>query len=120
MAVKKQQYNIELVRGRDFTQQFSLFNKETGATLNISSYTLKSEIRKSMKIASTLLVEGGFSIDDSQAASGIFVLSLTDTQTLALTDSKGYYDIVFTVGGISESWFWGEVTIIDLPTDIST
>lgn len=117
MAVIKQQYNFEIVRGRDFTQQFTLSDKDTGAALDISSYTLKSQIRKSKKIASTLLLE--FTINTSQAASGIFVLSLTDTQTATLSDTIGYYDIVFTLSGISETWFYGDINIIDLPTDIS-
>jgi len=117
MAVRKQQFNFEITRGRDFVQQFTLKNKATGAVIDLSGYTIKSQIRKSRKISSSIIKE--FSINDDDANIGIFILSLTDTQALDMPDSKGYYDIVFTVGGVSETWFYGDIDITDHPTDIS-
>ena len=83
-------HNLVIYQDRDFSQTF--FLKSAGVAMNLTGYTVKAEVRPD-KYASDLIV--AFTIVVIKAT-GSITLSLTDTQTLVLTDEVAFWDLVLT------------------------
>jgi hypothetical protein len=85
-----------------------------GNTLESLGFTGKSQIREHNRIDSTLIVEFAVAISGND-----ITLSLTDTETVAVERSTGYYDLKLTDSAdFTTPWYEGEVYFKDGPTDI--
>lgn len=98
-------------RGRIFAQTVTF----TGAP-DLTGNTFESQLRKSPDPASDLIAT--FTVDVTDAATGVLVLRLTDTQTGALTDDGGWYDLLRTTSAAPTSMFDRPLRaeIRDMPT----
>lgn len=107
-------HNLTIDIGRDFREWYG-FRNEDDTPIDLSGATLKAQIREQSSSASALIAE--FTIDTAQAANGDIYLTLNDGQTAAITQSKGYYDILVTdASGTDETWIYGDVIFQGRPT----
>lgn len=82
MAVITSEYDLTIKLGGDFSEEFTL-------GFDISTWTIKSQIRSKQKLSSSLIAT--FLVTVIDAETGVFTLSLTDTETSqipSLTISK--------------------------------
>jgi len=100
-------FPIVIARGTDVA--FSLtVTDAAGAPVNMSSAT----------VAATIFTKPGASVVSfasavSGAGSNVVTLSLTDTQTAALTATGYQWSLLVTRGGDKRAWFAGGVTVVD-------
>lgn len=88
----------------------------TGNTLASLGFTAKAQIRERQKSTSTLIDEFTVVISGND-----ITLSLTKTQTAAITRSTGFYDLKVTdYADFTEPWYEGDVEFKDGPTDTSS
>lgn len=100
-------YDFEIDRDRDFSQTF-LFKDGNEVAINLTGYSSKAQLRPH-KDSSTLIVE--FTVVQVNA-SGSVTISLTDVQTLAITQSKAWWDLVLTdPSGLRKTYVEGRVAI---------
>ena len=90
-------YDIVITKDTDFEVTLT-FNDDTGAPININSYTFQGEIRPTPGDATSNPVE--FDIEKTNVTGGEIQLSLTDGVTGDLTGEKYYYDIVGDDDGV--------------------
>ncbi len=97
-------YNFSIYQGDTFTRFFKYETRAsetaTPVAVNLTGCSVKSQIRVKEDKTSQLLAEFTTSITD--AVNGKFKLTLTPTQTAALSFKVAYYDIqvTFTDGSI--------------------
>ena len=114
MNVTPLQYNFSVDKGRDLLQEFT-FKDEDGNALDLSGYTFRSQARESSDPDSTLIIE--HTVDYSDANVGTVRLTNTDTETGAIADDVGYYDLLVSDGsGLEETWVYGMETYNKRPT----
>lgn len=79
----------EIERGRDWQAQVKRYTDASYSTLTAhQSGTFTAELRAERDPTSTLLAT--FTVDDTDRASGTFVISLTQTQTAAIASTVDY------------------------------
>jgi len=118
MAIRALRSDLEIPLDRNYSLKALVRNKTTKAAVDISSYTITASIRASRDQDSTSIAD--FTIDDSEASSGIFYRTLTAAVLDAVTAQEGWYDVVFTDGSsLSETWIWGKVKFIKFPTQVT-
>ena len=101
-------YSVNLIihTGTDFEQTFVLAD-DSNATLNLSSYTVSSKMKRHGGSSSS--VDLNASVSD--ATGGRVKLSLSDTQSYTLSPGRYYYDIVITKDEIADRVVEGEVIV---------
>jgi len=100
-------HNLTLFRDRDFSQVFT-FKDGDGVIIDLTGYSAAAQIRAA-KDDDTLIV--AFTIVVSEAE-GEVTISLTDVQTLAIEQSKAWWDLVLTdTLGLRQSYVEGGVAI---------
>ena len=103
--------DLTIYRDRDFSK--TLYFKTQGATLDLTDYTAKAEIRGG-KDQPNLIV--AFQVTITPLI-GSIVLSLTDTQTILLKDDTAYWDLVLTdPHGARQNFVEGTVNVIGTVT----
>lgn len=108
-------YNITMYRGRDFDVTFTI-SDANGTAIDLTGYTIKSEVR-SKKNRDSRLMET-FTVTETDLANGEFKISLTDTETDAISGNSGYYDVLITdTSDITYSYITGTVTIDNTVTE---
>jgi len=110
------QYNITIRKGNDFEQLFE-FQQDDGTSMNLTDWTVKSEIRQGKSRSAALVI--AFTVYIPTPSNGKVYLRLTDTQTGALTPSGGYYDILLTAPttNFDETYVEGICSIIETITE---
>ena len=108
-------YDVTLRRFRTFSKTF-LFTDADNVPLNLSGYTVTAEIRKERSYSSDLI--DAFNIDMSDAANGNITISFSESETGAILESNGFWDMLFEVGSTKESWLEGAVEIVDSITNV--
>lgn len=83
-------YNITIDAQADFSRSFEV--SELGSAIDISGYTFEAQIREHFHSTDST----SFTASVTNGPLGLFSISLTDTQTAAMTYGKQYYDIVMT------------------------
>jgi hypothetical protein len=107
------EYNITIRKGNDFEQLYE-FQDDTGAAMDLTGYTVKSQIKASKSLSATAVATFTVSTPD---ATGYIYLRLTDAQTGALTIKTGYYDILLTSAtGVDDTYVTGVCTIEETVT----
>ena len=110
-------YDHVIRRNRTYEKTF-YFTDADNVALDLSTYTVKAEIRKELSYTSLLI--GTFNIDMTDAANGNITLTFTEIETAAITESAGFWDLLFEVaGGSKESWVEGEVEIKESVTNVN-
>jgi hypothetical protein len=96
-------YNIFLQRDTDYAETLTFYSDECmSSVIDLTGYTFKAEIKTSPT----------FAIDTSQASSGKIVLSLTDTELLAMASGDYFWDLrVTTDAGVVARWVGGTVKV---------
>ena len=85
--------NLVVDQGADFSKNLTVFFERKTA-YDISSRTFRAHMRPSYS-SSTLTAE--FTTAIVTATSGIYKLSLTDTQTKAISSGRYVYDVMITL-----------------------
>lgn len=111
-------FNITIVKGADFSFTFDI--DVSGTILNLTGATVQAQIRKENKKSATLIDD--FTVNVTTGAESGYdsdiTLSLTDTETAAITASEGYYDVLVTdVSGNDTYYLRGKVTFLDSVTE---
>lgn len=83
-------YNITIDAQADFSRSFEV--SESGVPIDISGYTFTAQIREHFHSTDAT----DFTTTITNAANGLFSISLTDTTTAGMAYGKQYYDIVMT------------------------
>lgn len=103
--------NLVVNSGADFSQSFTLDSADTNSALNLTGYTVESQMRKwsgsstATTFTSTIV---------APATTGQILLSLTDTQTAALKPGRYVYDVVITdTSGIKSRVIEGMVLVTE-------
>jgi len=107
-------YNLTIYRGRDYSIEFE-FKDTEGNNIPIDNWNFKSQIRKEDCPESELLAEFTIAKDTSNSR---VTLTLTDSETLAINEDKGYWDLLVSINNIDESYLCGKVKILCCPTEV--
>ena len=85
---------LEIDQGSTFRYEIILTEKD-GTPSNLTSYTVKSEIRKNYK---SLTVSGEFTTEFTEANPllGKIILSLTDEETIEIKAGRYLFDVIIT------------------------
>ena len=85
--------NIVINTGTTFAQTFTLENVNTNSVLNLTNYSIKSEMRKHPGSTTGITT---FSSIIASASGGLITIGLTTTQTAALKPGRYVYDVLLT------------------------
>ena len=84
--------NIVINGGTDFSQVFTLEDAGTNSPLNLTNYTIKSQMRKHTNATGVTT----FTSSIFNAASGQIKIGLSTSQTANLKEGRYVYDVVIT------------------------
>lgn len=90
--------NLNINSGTSFTQSFTLSN-ESGSVLNLTNYSIKSQLRKHQK-SNTYV--NFISTAISPPSSGVIKIQLSPESTNSLKSGRYLYDIVITNNNTGE------------------
>lgn len=90
--------NLSINSGTSFTQTFTLAN-ENGSSLNLSNYSVKSQLRKHPQSSSYI---NFISTAVSPPSSGVIKIELDPNSTTSLKPGRYLYDIIITNSGTGE------------------
>jgi len=106
MAIEPGTYDMKIQRRSDHAVDFEAVVKATNAAINLTGYTLTSQVWDSGR--TTKAADATMTI--TNAAGGLFTWKVTDTQTTTFTTNEYKYDILFTNGsGDKEYWIEGTI-----------
>lgn len=111
-----QNYTLAIVQGQTLSLPVAL--TQGGSVYDLTGYTIAGKIRRKFSDAAVLK---DLTITITDAANGLFTISLTATETAALTtvsttpdarnQSIGFYDIEITLSGVITRIMQGPVTL---------
>ncbi len=84
------EYNITISQNADFKRAFQL--KQSNVVVDLTNYSFEGKIKKNFNDTEST----SFSTNITNAAGGLWEISLTDTQTAALKAGDQVYDIIMT------------------------
>lgn len=100
--------NLVINTGEDFSQQFTLQDADDNGSLDLTDYTVASQIRKHAGSSTAT----DFTIDISSPKTlGRITVKLTNSQTNSLKPGRYLYDIVLTRFGIKTKVVEGMVLV---------
>lgn len=101
-------YTMTIYQGADFKRSFQV--KENSTILNISGYAFEGKMALNYHTSSTT----SFTTAITDAADGVFTLTLTDTQTAALTPGRYKYNVLMTAtNSLKTQLLHGEIIVED-------
>lgn len=101
------EHNLTIYRDRDFLKIF-IVQDSSGTAINLTGYSARAQIRP-VKDSSELIASFTVVIT---AAEGKIAISLTDVQTLALDESKAWWDLEVTdPSSLRQNYVEGAVAI---------
>tara|TARA_R100001463_G_scaffold129046_1_gene187754 strand:- start:28 stop:408 length:381 start_codon:yes stop_codon:yes gene_type:complete len=102
--------NLSIYGGTDFSTTFNV--KTTSNTaFDLTSYSGAGAIAKSVAVGATLGATDTFTVGFTSAYDGKIKISLTDTETSALTEGRYVYDVLVTVGSTTYPLVRGNVNV---------
>jgi len=114
--IKPVKVDLVIGRGTDWSLTFAI-EQSDGTNMPLDGYSVYSQIRTEANEDATLIVAFSTAID---TGTDEFTLSLTDTQTDAVTQPIGYYDIFLVDGSANRyRYAYGTVTFDDYITVIA-
>jgi len=101
-------YNMLVQQGATYNQSITL-KSSTGTPINITGCTVAAQIREQYSDATPVAT---FTTNIPVGTDGVIQISLTPTETSAITIEKGVYDIEITYpGGTKDRILQGNVVI---------
>jgi hypothetical protein len=100
--------NLSVVAGDGYSHTLT-FTDADGVAQDQSAYTFRAQVRE----ATWAETAADFGIDDTDAATGVIVISLTAVQTRALRTGSNVWDIEreLTAGGDPQTLLQGKFTV---------
>lgn len=108
ISVLPAKLNYKIVRGDDFADTVTINEGEPSAPVDVSARTFTAQVRSA---ADSTTVVATFTIDMTDAASGVVGYSLADTVT---DDMSGPYvwDFQQVVGGVTRTLMGGSFSVV--------
>jgi len=107
------QIDLTILRGTDFSSSFVISDKD--GPIDMTGWTVKSEIRDRRNQNSNLIK--AFNVNTDNLAVGKIILELSDSEISTITQSSGWYDVLYTTDtGIDYRYFYGEVKLLGTVT----
>jgi hypothetical protein len=104
--------NLSIYGGTDFSTTFNV--KTTSNTaFDLTSYSGAGAIAKSVAVGATLGATDTFTVGFTSAYDGKIKISLTDTETSALTEGRYVYDVLVTIGSSTYPLVRGNVNVFN-------
>lgn len=114
MARTPANYDITVRKGDTYSQVYQ-FKDSDGDPIDLTSWSAKAQIREKQHQGSNLIIDFTATITD--AVNGKVKLSLTSTQTAAISNRTGHWDLLLTnASDEDETYLYGEVTFTDTVT----
>lgn len=104
MNITPAKKDLTIQRGDDFSFTFDI--EIGGEVLDLSEATVLAQIREKAYWSATLIDDFTVAINGSNE----ITLSLTDTQTAAISHIIGYYDVLVVIGTDKTHYLGGEIT----------
>jgi len=100
--------NLQIDQGADFTTTINLDNTD-GTDFDLTGYTVKSQMAKTYASSTKTTITAAI----SNASAGEITLTLTNTQTTALSAGRFVYDVEITQtsGGAKTRVIEGQITV---------
>jgi len=104
--------NLSIYGGTDFS---TIFNVKTtsNTAFDLTSYSGAGAIAKSVAVGATLGATDTFTVGFTSAYDGKIKISLTDTETSALTEGRYVYDVLVTIGSSTYPLVRGNVNVFN-------
>ena len=104
--------NLSIYGGTDFSTTFNV--KTTSNTaFDLTSYSGAGALAKSVAVGATLGATDTFTVGFTSAYDGKMTISLTDTETSALTEGRYVYDVLVTIGSSTYPLVRGNVNVFN-------
>jgi len=105
------EYDFIIRRGQDVSETFIL-RDSAGDPINLTGWDVYSQIRDEQHSGSDLIAD--FTVTIPDPTDGTIILSLTDTETRAITNEAGYYDILYVNDSAVDTYYIkGKITFTD-------
>ena len=104
--------NLTIYGGTDFSTTFNVKTTSSSA-FDLTGYSGAGAIAKSVAVGATLGATDTFTVGFTSAYDGKMKISLTDTETSALTEGRYVYDVLVTVGSSTYPLVRGNVNVFN-------
>tara|TARA_Y100000289_G_scaffold43441_1_gene43218 strand:+ start:203 stop:583 length:381 start_codon:yes stop_codon:yes gene_type:complete len=104
--------NLSIYGGTDFSTTFNV-KTTSNAAFDLTGYSGAGAIAKSVAVGATLGATDTFTVGFTSAYDGKMKISLTDTETSALTEGRYVYDVLVTVGSSTYPLVRGNVNVFN-------
>lgn len=102
--------NLIINAGSNFSQTFTLESSDTSSPLNLTGYTVQSQMRKYSGSSTAINFTSSIILPETL---GKILISLTATQTTSLKPGRYVYDVLITTGSIKTRVIEGMVLVRD-------
>jgi hypothetical protein len=99
--------DLTIVAGDSFAESVTF--SQSGAALNLSSYSHRAQVRSERSGSANLLAT--MTVGTASAATGVIAFSLTATQTAALDPGRYCWEYEWTVGSTVRTMLGGEFVV---------
>lgn len=113
MNIKPATKDLRIQRGDDFAFTFDI--EVDGVVLDLQAATVLSQIRSKPESSASLIADFSVAVNGDNE----ITLTLTDTETAAITASQGYYDVLVDIAGDTTHYLRGEIVFTDTITTAS-
>lgn len=102
--------NLIINAGSNFSQTFTLESSDTNSPLNLTGYTVESQMRKYSGSSTAINFTSSIILPETL---GKILISLTATQTTNLKPGRYVYDVLITTGSVKTRVIEGMVLVRD-------
>jgi hypothetical protein len=102
--------NLIINAGSNFSQTFTLESSDTSSPLNLTGYTVQSQMRKYSGSSTAINFTSSIILPETL---GKILISLTATQTTSLKPGRYVYDVLITTGSTKTRVIEGMVLVRD-------
>jgi|TARA_B100000085_G_scaffold120016_1_gene109422 hypothetical protein len=104
--------NLSIYGGTDFSTVFNV-KTTSNAAFDLTGYSGAAALAKSVAVGATLGATDTFTVGFTSAYDGKMTISLTDTETSALTEGRYVYDVLVTIGSSTYPLVRGNVNVFN-------
>ena len=104
--------NLSIYGGTDFSTTFNV-KTTSNAAFDLTSYSGAAALAKSVAVGATLGATDTFTVGFTSAYDGKMTISLTDTETSALTEGRYVYDVLVTIGSSTYPLVRGNINVFN-------
>ena len=104
--------NLTIYGGTDFSTTFNVKTTSSSA-FNLTGYSGAGALAKSVAVGATLGATDTFTVGFTSAYDGKMTISLTDTETSALTEGRYVYDVLVTIGSSTYPLVRGNINVFN-------